>query len=159
MPGTTRSFLAPRVLPVLGIITLLGPAGCRTRDHAADAAPANVPSTAAPAITGRVVDAAGHPLAGVPVRMYAGLATRWCTGETTTGPDGRFAFAEALGAQVLDQSTGRWRAYVGISAGEPGEGNPAEALPWTDVTVAPDESAYVELVLAAHGTPRDGARP
>lgn len=149
MHGTTASFIALRVLPVLVIITLLGPVGCRTRDHGAGASPSHVQASAAPAITGRVVDAAGHPVAGIPVRMYAGLATRWCTGETTTGPDGGFAFAEALGAHVLDQSTGRWSAYVGISAGEPGEGNPAETLPWTDVTVAPDGSAYVELVLAA----------
>ena len=125
------------VLALLALATLALPV-CQSAGEAVPAQP--------PAIEGRVVDPRGRPLAGVPVRMYAGMATRWKTGETVTDKDGRFAFMEALGSQIGNERAGTWDAYVGLSAGRERGGNPAEYLPWRDVRVPPGECVYVELV-------------
>jgi len=38
------------------------------------------------------VDAAGQPLRGAKLILYAGLATRWKITEAETGADGRYRF-------------------------------------------------------------------
>ncbi len=100
-----------------------------------------------PPLSGRVVDAAGRPLAGVPVRIYAGLATRWQTGETHTDAAGRFAFDEPNGSR-MGGVDGPGATWVGVSVGETVDAlNPAAYLPWRDVRIQDGGSETVDFVL------------
>ena len=110
---------------------------------------------AAPMLTGIVVDARGRPVADVPVRIYGGLATRRQTGETVTDEHGRYSFPKVSGAKTRPDADGAWHHYVGVSCGETiGNMNPAAYLPWTDVTIAPDSTEHVVLVLDAREVER-----
>lgn len=120
---------------------------CASESNAPRADDADI---AQPMLTGRVVDAAGRPVADCEVRVYGGFATRWRTGGTRTAADGTFSFDEVTGAQTKPDDGDEWHQYVGVSAGETVGGlNPPSYLPWQDVTIAPGGTAHVELVLDA----------
>jgi hypothetical protein len=53
---------------------------------------AQAPKGDATILHGRITDEAGHPISGVRVQLYNGIATRWQGQSTTSDEDGRYRF-------------------------------------------------------------------
>jgi len=124
--------------------TLLFAAGaCQAADPAAPAW--NAPAADGPVLCGTVRDAAGRPVAGVEVRPYGGVATRFPGTPVRTDAEGHYRIHPVEGS-LIGGAGGVWDLYVGVCVGTAPSGvNPPEVLPWQDVTVPQDPGTVVVL--------------
>lgn len=110
------------------ILALVVLAGC-ARQKTAPAAPG-------PVLQGRIVDSRGDAVPGVRVTLWGGLATRLKGQQTTTDSDGRYQFQPLeTGAQILDEPSGRWDLYTGMTL-EHAAMTSADGESWWDVRVS-----------------------
>lgn len=144
------SLPSSRLAASIALVAMALQAGCSAPSPTAPRSPAageQAPDEATtPQLHGRVVDPEGRPMAGVPVTLYGGFATRWGVGSTMTDADGRYAF-DSLEGRGMSINNGR-DTYVGVCVGEGlGNLNPAAYLPWTDVTIPAGEHLEHNVVL------------
>ncbi len=105
----------------------------------------DAPSDSGPVLCGEVRDPAGRPLAGVAVTLHGGFATRWRVAGATTDAAGRYRVEGIESSRIYDEQRQAWDHYVGVCVGSVSSGNPAEFLPWKDVTVPDEVGAVVRL--------------
>ncbi|HEX9794188.1 MAG TPA: carboxypeptidase-like regulatory domain-containing protein [Planctomycetota bacterium] len=86
-------------------------------------------------LEGQILDSAGTPVAGVEVKLFGGLATRWEVGQTSTDADGWYRFDPVPGgAQMTDEATGRRDWIVGCKL-QHAEWASADGLGWWDFRI------------------------
>ena len=103
-----------RVLCLCAALGVLGCAARKVDPKACLAVP--VDRSAAPVLKGRVMDAAGKPIAGAEITLHAGVATRWPVASARTNAKGEYTFDRCrYGSLIFDQENKKWDYFIGMT--------------------------------------------